>query len=619
MQQKHTIIADTVQNPINYQDLAFELNFDNDTAQRSASITRFEWHGKTAQLLKDIFNKGIVGGEGLFFGVPHKIEILENGLTELMLDGYIDLTTAEFFRDKVIADTIPRNQLDWLTEHADGFTFEFLYKETNELGKVDIQFVPYTLNSIPDYTQSFLVILSLTFVVLELKRAISDLTEATAKTAGYISSVSGIIQLVFKIIFVILLMVTLVELILDLAALIIQKVKYKASMSVNRQIEAACSHLGITYKSSILQSPEFINSHIIPETFSNISAQSDSRIKGWFKGDTDEQSGYFRGTFGDLLRALKDMFHARIVMNNGVLSIEPVLKTGNSATFKITNHYNRAFRTNADQVVSTNVLSFRYDTSDANTIDSWEGNNVQETLEPVNKGNAQLRLMKGYQNIQLPFARGIRKTELNTVESIIDDIFDSIDPVIGAVIKLGNGGIKVINAILELINDLNDKLSIIGIEIELGLEPVEEIEDPNLAELLDGRIGMLQLQNDFFTVPKFVILKLNDDDNKVKIDKTSQTYINAAYLWENFHTSKSFAPSATSAQRILKTYEKVEMNLTEFKQVMEEGLCKLPDGNIADVSSCKWNPSNRLATFEVQVRQLYTNNLRSTLQIPSGR
>ncbi len=617
MVQVHYILGKRVNNPKNYAELSLEIIFDKDGNQRQSNITKWEWIDEAAAILTKIKDDGLNGGNGILEGVPHTIEIWENGQNE-KLELYIDLTTAVFDRDLVTADSVPISQLDWLTERADGFSMQYLYNE-DILTDDDVVFVPYIISSIPNYTDAFLVILTLTFVIIEFKKIITDLTEAIAKTAGYISSISGIIQLIFKILYAIIVIAAIVELLLDMIALLIQKVKYKPAMSVNRQIEAACSYLGITYQSPILQSDDWANAYIIPETFSNIEAQSDSRIRGWFSGDTVEQHGYFNGTFGDLLRSLKAMFNARILMNNGVLNILPMFNPSTSSTFRLPDHYNREFRTNADQINSNYLLSFRYDSSDTNTIQSWEGNNVQSTLTPINKSNSQLALMKGFENNQLIFARGIKKTEFTTVEEIADDLLDGLSPVIGALITIGNGGIKVINAILKFIEDLNSKLSILGININLDLPEVQEMNDPKLNELIDNRLGMLSLEKDFFQVPKFVLLNVNSNEAKTKVSDLNQTQVNADYLLTNFHQSKLFAPSKVSAQRILKDFENVEMNLEEFKQVLTEGLAKLPDDTVCDVTSCKWNPSTRLATFSIEIRTLYTNNLKETKHIPTGR
>ena len=622
MEQIHYIENKRVDNPINFADLSLEIIFDNDSVDRSASITTYEWVGKSADLLKQIKDTGLSGGKGITYGVLHRIELHENGIIETLPDRYIDLMTAtygsnEYGQSYVSADSLPKNQLDWINEVADGFSMESLYND-GKLSKLDVVNVPYVISSIPNYTEAFLVIVTLTFVAIELKKVISDLIESTAKTAGYISSISGIIQLIFKIIYAILLLVTIVELILDMAALIIQKIKYKPSMSWLRQLQVGCEHLGLTFRSPILEDDTWSRAYIIPETFRNVEALSDSRIKGWFTPNNDEQKGYFRGTFGDLIREAKKAFNARVVISDKEVKLLPRLKTGTANTFTLPNHDNKEFRLNADKIVSNYIVSLPYDASDGNTIDNYEGNVSQATLKPVVHGDPSLALMKGFEQVQIKFSRGISKTEFTAVENIVDDIFDSLDPVIGSLVKIGNGGIKIINAIFKAINDLNDKLSIIGIEIDLDLPEYSPLENPNLGELIDNRRRMLSLEKDFFTNPKLVLLDVNDDYTKTKLSTDNQEKVNAEYLLLNYHQSKLFNPSPESAQRYLYDYQSVELNLKQFQQIVIEGLAKLPDGSDVDITSCKWNPATRLAEFKIEKRELYTNNIALDISTPTG-
>ena len=621
----HIINGINVEPPTNYEELSIELNFDNDTIERTASVTRFTWFGESAEILINIAAQGLTGGVGVFGGVTHTIDVTNDaGARETLLNGYIDLTSSEFGNDEagnayVSADTIPKAEIDWINEVGDGFTFEYLYEQTGELSEDDEVYVPYVISSIPNYTDSFLVILTLTFVILEIRQLITDLTNKTTESATYIDSVGGVVGLVFKIIWGILLLVTIVELLLDLADLIIQKVKYHPAMSVNRQIEAACSHLGLTYKSSILQSPEWDGLHIMPERFSNPDAQSDSRVKGFFKPDSSEQHGYFNGTFGDMLRGLKVMFNARVVVVNGEFRFEPRLKNANSGTFKMPQYYNPEFRLNADKVVSNYVVDFRYDTTDKNTIDSWKGNNVQVQLEHIVSPPRQLSLLKGFSRQSIPFARGFRKNNLNSLEKIADTLLDSLDPFIGSLIKIGNAGIRLLNFIFDQINKVTKALRTIGIKIDFDLPEYELLEDPNLGDLIDNRIGMLKLESDYFTVPKILLLKVGSSSDNTKIRTDNQDKINARYLYENFHNTNSFAPSSKSAQRYVYNYLNVELNLVDFKKIQDEQVVKLPSGSLADVISCKWNPSTRLADMEVEERRIYDNNLREKIIEPTGR
>ena len=618
MFEVHKINGKVVNPPRNYQDISIELNFDSDSEERGISITRFEWVNEEAAILLAIKNSGLTGGTGVFVGVLHEIEEIENGVVVKALDGYIDLTTADWGKDLVSCDSIAFDSPDFITEKADGFSFEQMYKN-GELTDSDVVFVPYVISAIPNYTQALLVIVTLTFMIIELKKLVTELTQKSIEGVSYIDSVGGIIGLVFKIIYGILLLVTIVELILNMADLIIQKIKYKPSMSLNRQLEVAAAKVGLVYESAFLQSTAWSKAHIIPESFNNPETQSDSRIKGFFTPDTNEQHGYYNGTFGDLLRAVKTMFNARIVVGDGKLKIVPLLRTATNGTFKLPSYYVPEFQTNADALVSNYNIIFRYDSNERNTIDSWVGNNMTSFLEVTNATDKRLKLTKGFKQVQIPFARGIRKEELNTIEKIMDAILEGLDPLIGALVSIANAAIKVINAIFQFIEELNSKLKVIGISIKLDLPELKSMNDPKLGQLIDNRIGMLMLESDFITVPKFVMLDVGDEPLKTKLSVENQTHIKALYLYNEFHYTNSFKASKKSAQRIRLNYDKVEMNLSNFNVVANEGIVKLPDGTVADVISCKYNPSSRLANFKIEQRKLYANNLSETISEGEGK
>jgi hypothetical protein len=618
MEQIHYLNGSRVAPPSNYRELSIELNFNQDSEERAVSVTRWNWINSSAKILKDILTNGMNGGTGVFVGVTHRIDIIENRKTENLFNGYIDLTTADFNRDLISVDSIAFDSPDFITEKADGFTFENLFA-SGELTDNDKIFVPYVISSIPAYSDAFLVIFTLTFVTIELKQLINDLSGKGVESGTYIGSVGGIVGLVFKIIYAILLTFALVELILQMVSFMIQKVKYRAGMSLNKQLEAGALRCGLKYECVFLQNPVWSKAHIIPAVYNNPITESGSQIKGFFRSSKAEQTGYYKGTFGDLLRAVKTMFNARIVIDKGILKIVPLLKTATRGTFQLPNYYNPEFRTNADSLISNYLISFRYDSNEKNTIDNWEGNNMQSTLLINNSSAKKLQLMSGFKQVSIPFARGTRKDKLTEVEEVIESLLDVVGPVFGAVINTANKAINTINKIFDFIEELSSKLSVIGINIDLKLPDIQPVPDPKLQDILDNRIGMLQSEKDIQTVDKIVLLDVNSDDAKTKISSENSTYIHANYLYENFHYTNSFKAGTESAQRYRLEYKNVEMNLSDFLNVQKEGLCKTPTGKIAEVLSCSYNPATRLADFKITERKLYSNNITEKINVPTGR
>ena len=607
-----------VNNPINNDDVALEINFQPGDNDVSLSTFSFEWAENEAKILTDYLKNGVSGGRGVTMGLPHRREIVENGKILNVLDGYIDLSSAQWDRDLVTADTKERAGLEWVTEVADGIDFQTLYNQ-GFLTDNDKVFVPYVISSVPNYKDIMITTLTLVSIGIWIKQSVKEIAAGITETTTIVDSLGGIIQTIAAIIYAIFLVISIVKLILDLVALVISRVKYAASMSVNRQIEAACNYLGLKYSSAILQDTTFNRLHIIPEAFAPPVTQADDRIKGYLFGNKIEQTGYYTGTFGDLLRRITGMFNLRIVSSSKGLELLPMLKPLTSANFTIPDYYIPQFTTNASNLVSNIQLRFETDMVDLNTIDNYKGTIMQSQLThpSASKAERKLQLLKGFNQVSFGFSRAIRKDKLTQPEEALDTLLDVIGAVVGALIKAGNAVIGVVNQIMEKLRNVKRVLGRIGIDIKVDFDPVPTLDDPNLGDIIDNRIGMMLLDKDQIGNAKIVLLNVNADMKKTKISVDNNAQLNALNLYNVFHKSKSFAPGKESAQRYIYNVPKVEMNLNDVLTVMDEGNVRFKN-KIMEVVSCSWNSGSRLADFVVKERKNYTTNLVETLTEPDG-
>ena len=619
MKQIHRINGAVVKPPSNYQELGLVINYDNDNPDRSVNVTQFQWNFEEWDKIKATFDNGISGGLGVFYGVPHTITIEENGTSLVIFDGYLDLTTAQFDENQVTVDSVARANIDWLNDIADSFTFDYL-KEKGLIRPIsDYQYMPYVIDSVPNYKEVFIIQMTLTFVLIELTSVIKDIADNSAASATVIDSAGGVTGLIANIIYAATLFITIVDLILNLIQLIIQPLKYKPMMSVNTMIEKACNYIGLTYSSPILQSEPYNKLHVIPESFANPETDTDFRILGFLAPNNFDQNGYFNGTFGDLLREIKTLFNLRIRVTNKELQILPANKPLTSASFQLPSYDVTAFTTNAQDVAGTTLISFSYDTTEKQTIQNWQGNNYQVVLEPVRQGDKDLRLLKGFNRIQTRFARAISKDSLTIPERVAGVALDALDTVIGTLVNIGNTVIKTINSITRTINRLKNALSVIGIKIKVNIPTIKKLQSPNFGQLIEDRIGAMVLESDIISVPKLTLVDLGSTSRKNKISPDNASYLTARTIYEIHHKMNSFAPNAQNGQRYIWNYESVEMTLNDVLNVQNEGVVKLPNGNLAEVVELEYNPDSRLANLTVHERRLFTNNLKEVGLEPIGR
>ena len=151
--------------PINYQSLELEVNFDLDDPSYRGRVSTNRWelglgdlndnNDGTKNALAHITG-GLTGGVGVFEGIPFKIELEDepNG-TQTIFDGYLDLSTADITCSRISANAIESGGIDWFNDIVDSFDFEYLYNlndgEAGKISRADFVTIRYILIDIPDY------------------------------------------------------------------------------------------------------------------------------------------------------------------------------------------------------------------------------------------------------------------------------------------------------------------------------------------------------------------------------------------------------------------------------------------------------------------------------------
>lgn len=623
----HYITGKQVQPPQNEGAITIKRNFLSDTQTATFSAggdlgseekVSFEWIEQAAAILQDIYAKGISGGAGVTEGVPHRITISEKGQTFELFNGYIDLKAAIFDRDYIAAESLPLGQIDWLNQVADVITFEMLWDE-GILKPSDNVYVPYVINRIPNYTEIVLMQVTLLFVTIEITDVALRLTGHGVESGTIIDSLGGVIGLIFTIIYAVALLATLIKIILDCVNLLIQKLKYKSAMKLTRLMEAAAFKLGLTFQSDILNANPMNLAHIIPPSFVNPKDQVNPLLRGFVQPNNSLQQGYYRGTIGELFRSVKTMVNGRFTITGNVLKLVPRVPTITAATFKLPPIYNPRFTTNAPDMVANYNLSFEIDNNDLTTIDNYKGVSVSVNLQLKQQTDKRLFNLRGFVDNKIGFARAKRKFELTEIEQIASAILKVVGTILSAFLKAVNTVITVVNKALKLINKIKKALKTIGINIKADLPEIPKITDPKIGQLIEDRIGVMEVEQDITSVHKILLLNVDKSNpRRTKIPIFNDTFFTAKKLYETYHKTNSFAPTPQTAQRVIRIFENVEMSLADVQRVFDEQAVRLSDGTICEVRIIEYNPSTRLATLEVAEKRIFATNLKEKINEPTG-
>lgn len=601
----------SIKSPANHKELSLELNFDEDSPDCRLTTNKWRFVNENAKIINDYIAAGLTGSYGIFQGLPFDI-VLQDGTSTETFKLYLDLTDeATFSSYEVNCIAKEYSKIQWLNDIADSFSFEYLHEETSYLPSSNFVAIPYVINTVPNYREVFLVIFAVTYIANQLYHEASYISEKLGEAGNPFQAVGSAIALSIHILYLITLLIALVKLINDIIDLIVQPVKYHKGMYAKDLIQCACDYLQLDFESTILKGITFNKLYILPEKLENPPDQDDERILGFLSPNAD-QKGYYNGTFGQLLRDLKSMFNAKIIIQNEVLKFERIDYNNSVESYTIPDIRQDFYSFNSDEINSNYLIEFRTDVNDRNTIQEYTGTIFQAIIQPLTVSNIKLKLMKGLKQVIIPFALGKRKEDLTLPEQLLDTFLTAIGAVLNVLIIAANAVIDLVNAIGKIIKVLSNILDFFGVDNNLEAPSIEPIPSVDFGSIINDRIGMLLLENDSVIVPKILMVEQGSIDRNTKLTSDHATVLSARYLYENFHYINSFAPytgnpKGNQWKRI--RIDKVPFTLSDFLKVKNNNRVFDSYGNTAKIENLQWNPWTQLATIEYRINYKYTNNL----------
>ena len=636
MIRKYSLNNIPVQPPKNAPETTIKFNFEKDALDANGnrklalSITDFEWVRENSDTLRDWINKGKV-----FSGMPFKYELERGGTTEKVFDGYLDLSdpSATFSPLSSTAPAKERQSIDWLNDVADSVSFEYLHS-IGTISDDDYKFMPYILNSSPDYMQAAIATVSVFFMEEQIRGLIKELSGMIADLGNPLTAINTTIKAVLYLAYIIAFIVALIAMIKSLVKFVIQPVKYHACMKVKTILDRGASHFGFTFESDILEKDPFDKLVFMPEKYYNPldTATKKGAFRGIFGFMTPQkvlQRGYPSGTFGDFLRSIKKTFRAKVVIDGTVLRLVPEYENTGASTYKLPDLDQPMYTTNAHELKSNYLLSFQTDISDKNTIQEYLGTSFQVITTPVTVVDPTLNLLKGLDENQLPFALAKTKTTLTEPELIFSTFEKVFDKITNVLISISNGVIAVYNAIAKTLNKIIKALRFIGIKIKWKAKVLPKIKKVPIGGLFENRIGMMKIEIDTFTVPKIFLMSEGSQSKYNKIATNNNTVVSARYLWDNYHAQAvSFLPSANRPngnQYLIKNFDKVPFTFTDFQKVRRNNNIFTAQNKQAIIDNGEWNDWNEQAKLTVRISQMYTldangnQTIKETYLEPDGR
>lgn len=443
-----------------------------------------------------------VATQGVFEGIPYRVET-DGGVS---LEYFVDLTQGTVYKDFEVEVKIKKIKgSDIFFENADGLSFELMNSNGVVFNFIDI---PYLI--IPDNQGSAGLSLAISIYVMtkesiqatkDLITATRDLTEAISPNIGIppVPPVGEIISLGLAVLgqlaYTLAVYSALLKLSQQMFELLFPKVREYKGATIKELISKGCQYLGYTLDSTLLNNNENLALMPIPLVKEKKSIfnyiQNDLNFS-FTKGYPTAQDAV--ATLGELIRAVETMFNARTRVNNGVVQIERrdywqnISQNVTLPALNLQDTRQNEYELNTEEAFKRSYIHYAVDYSDSHTLDFFDPTDAEYSTEPLNVINADMVSIRGFNDINIPFALGVRKAELNWIEKFAKGFFKVIDTVTGV---FGGG--------------------------------------TSLVSQIQGRIGVTQISSQFYGVTKM----LYQIGGKQPEDYTD--YIKASVLYEQYH------------------------------------------------------------------------------------
>jgi len=487
-----------------------------------------------------------IATQGVFEGIPYMIET-ESGIK---LEYYVDLTEGTTYKDFEIEVKIKKRKgFDNFIENSQGLSFELMNKKGVNFDFIDI---PYVI--IPDNQLELGVSLSIAIYVMtkeaiqatkDLNTALRDLIEALTGTPfpplGEIISLS--LALAGQLAYTLAVYIALIKLGRQMLELIFPKVRTYKGATIKNLIEKGCEYLGYTLDSTLLNEWDKLTIMPVPliknkkSIFNFIQNELNFSFTKGYPSAQDTVS-----TLGELITAVEIWFNARTKVYNGVVQIERrdywqnITSNTTVPALNLQDSRQSQYVLNTDEAWKRSYVHYQVDYSDTHTLDFFDPTDAEFSTEPLNVINEDLVSIRGLNDINIPFALGVRKDRLSWVEAFAKTFFQLLDTVTG----LFGAGL-------------------------------------NSTALITNRLGVTQISQQYYSVTK-VLYATNGKQSADYVDK-----IKAGNIYNEYHKINEINING------YKIYSDVPMRLKseEFVSLLDNNFAYI-DGILCEILSIRY-------------------------------
>lgn len=502
-----------------------------------------------------------VASNGLLEGLPYQIEFAPSKF----IDYYVDFTDGfKVFDNKVNVTLKNRYGHDQFFDKAESLIFD-LVNLSNPFTPItiDYQVLPQDApaRALTASLGLFTVSITIASQAKEVKERATEFVWAIFPLYGV--SLAGVVivadwktiliataKLALSLIFFAILAYQAVVFGIDLYRLLNPPLNQLQACTALDLLKKSCNFLGYEFKSSILES-DYADMVILP------IPQNRTNIKWYDVFSSDYGTGQNKcfpqssdtvGTLGTLIYSMENMFNGKARVLNKTVTLERWDYWQSNATQQLsTSLVVQADRVNSYEYDFTKLFRRYYihylsDYSDYNTIDAFENNLAEYSLDTTGLNDVTLNLIKGLNEKTLPFALAKRKDKLTWLEKQFKGLYKLID-----FLSLGS---------TNLVAKKN-------------------------------KYGAIQLTAPFFSTTKIFMW------DKARGMSGDQSKLTPTYLWDKYH----YINNPELYQYIIKRGVRIKITSSEFVDIVNKNFVTI-DGKICEIMKIDYFDEKNYAVID---------------------
>lgn len=567
---KHKIKGQEI-SPDNRFDIGVSIDFDARVDQQKMTTDTLVLSREGNKIVKDHINQG-----KLLEGIPYEVEFAP----QQSIQYFVDLTSEMKVYDNKVHVTL-KNYLghDQFFDKAETLIWD-LVNLSNPITGIDIkyQILPQDANAraLMASLGLFTISMSIAQQSREVKERAISVAWATQPLYGvglsgvvvvadWKSIVINILKLVVALVFTAILIFQAVALGLEIYRLLNPPLNIlKASTAIDL-LKKGCNHLGFTFKSSILEG-DYKDMVILPVPQNRTNVKWYDVFSGDFGTGLNKafpQASDTVGTLGSLIYAMENMFNAKAKVQNGVVQLERwdywKVNANQQLSSSLVVQADRvnAFEYDFSKLFKRYYIHYLTDYSDYNTLDAFENNLAEYSLDTTKPTDLKLNLIKGLQEKTIPFALAKRKSKLTWLEKQFLGLYKAID-------KLSAG--------------------------KTGLVAKK------------NKYGAIQITDAFFSTTKIFMW------DKAFGARENQDLLKPTYLWDKYH----YINNPEIYQYIIKKGVKIKITSAEFLGILNKNFV-LIDGKLCEITKLDYFDERNYAIIDYkEPYNVFTNQFKLT-------